>query len=230
MKPRFHEKGNRSLKSSNISVPEGYKAPKRHFVNIRRDAYDHVYGPGGLTMKPDSTPFIDEMYERNADYYMRRVEAAEDAGEFLEGIIEVEIKNARGIRKADSTFTYSYVDGEGSIRRVRRHGVGWNDTTSMEAAAILDVLENTPEIGRFYMNARENGIDAGPRFESNSGTLWTPEIASGSTVREIEEALANLGIEMTLQFGEMDYCAYRLQRIAPLPSASRKSFLKRRRR
>ena len=70
--------------------PEGYRAPRRHYPTIRQDAYEGTIGLKGDYMREGATRA--QMNRAEAEYrdYNDRIEAAENAGEILDGVITVD--------------------------------------------------------------------------------------------------------------------------------------------
>ena len=204
--------------------PEGYRAPRRHYPTIRQDAYEGTIGLKGDYMREGATRA--QMNRAEAEYrdYNDRIEAAENAGEILDGVITVDWRSNYEGDQAKATLSYRYIDADGFTRRAtyessRTGGGGYNK----ESTAIANALNKSPEFSRLLMNAREYGVHTDYGVDRNEGKPYPPEYSWGVGVGSIVGVLRQVGIDMSYMSETRNSRTYVLSRNTPLPSESLRS-------
>ena len=204
--------------------PEGYRAPRRHYPTIRQDAYEGTIGLKGDYMRDGATRA--QMNRAEAEYqnYNDRIEAAENAGEILDGVITVDWRSNYEGDQAKATLSYRYIDADGYTRRAtyessRTGGGGYNK----ESTAIANALNKSPEFSRLLMNAREYGVHTDYGVDRNEGKPYPPEYSWGVGVGSIVGVLRQVGIDMSYMSETRSTRTYVLSRNTPLPSESLRS-------
>ena len=207
----------------------GYRAPKRHYPTVRQDAYDGYMGPSGRYMRDGATRA--EMNEAQRDYneQIGRIEAAEDAGEILDGVLTIEWSQNYEGYQAKATLSYRYIDSDGYTSRAtyesRRTGGGGYDKASTAAAG---ALRKSPEFNRILMYLRENDAEERPGYgvRLNKGEPYGPSFGGGVGMSALIEAMKNIGIDMYESQYTDKLQVYSFHRNTPLPSESIKDTAK----
>ena len=204
--------------------PEGYRAPRHHYPTIRQDAYEGTIGLKGDYMRDGATRA--QMNRAEAEYqdYNDRIEAAENAGEILDGVITVDWRSNYEGDQAKATLSYRYIDADGYTRRAtyesgRTGGGGYNK----ESTAIANALNKSPEFSRLLMNAREYGVHTDYGVDRNEVKPYPPEYSWGVGVGSIVGVLKQVGIDMSYMSETRSSRTYVLSRNTPLPSESVRS-------
>ena len=205
-------------------IPDGYRAPRRQYQNIRQDVVDGNIGLKSGYMADDATGRDQRYHLENYERYTDTIDEAENAGEILNGVITVDWRDNHEGPQAKASLIYFYVDSNGRQRSAeyegRRTGGGGYDKAS---TAISDVLNMSPEFRRLLMYARENGKDFGYGAHGKAGESYPPEFSWGVGVGSLISTLRGLGIDMHEIEGRRNTTVYALSRIDPLPSESVRS-------
>ena len=206
--------------------PEGYRAPRRHYPTIRQDAYDGYLGPSGRYMRDGATRSEMNEAQRDYDEQIGIIDAAEDAGEILDGVLTIDwSRNYEGYQ-AKAYLSYRYIDTDGYQRRAnyesRRTGGGGYDKASTAAAS---VLRQSPEFNRILMYLRENDAEEEPGYgvRLNKGEPYGPSFGGGVGMNALIGAMKSIGIDMYEAQYTDNHQVYTFQRIGPLPSESVRS-------
>ena len=206
--------------------PEGYRAPRRHYPTIRQDAYDGYLGPSGRYMRDGATRAEMNEAQRDYDEQIGIIDAAEDAGEILDGVLTIDwSRNYEGYQ-AKAYLSYRYIDTDGYQRRAnyesRRTGGGGYDKASTAAAS---VLRQSPEFNRILMYLRENDAEEEPDYgvRLNKREPYGPSFGGGVGMNALIGAMKSIGIDMYEAQYTDNHQVYTFQRIGPLPSESVRS-------
>lgn len=174
--------------------PKGYKAPRRHYTDIRNDVYDGTIGPGSLYLREGYTPTEEWLAKKVYDDTIDRVNRAENAGEIIEGTITLKRKSTDDGYQYRGILECRYVDGYGSITSETREG-RWTTGSGPDekSKAIANVISQSPQFDRLLMNVREKGKRIRHGYKGNSGMPFAPRIQDGTGVKEFISMMEDLG-------------------------------------
>lgn len=196
-------------------VPNGYRAPRRNYIDIREGAYEGTRPDRYTQYATDRgrEARSDREYARR----IQRIDEVENAGEIVDATLIVVMN-----RRTDPTFTarlvYHYVDGNGDVQYAE-----YECTDSYEDVAIGRVLSMSPEFQRLgYQYIEENGASAGDAVVYHrpySEPYYDGRVGLGA----IKSSLRRMGFSMESRYYGDRERAWTITRTAPYPSASLRS-------
>ena len=204
-----------------MTVPDGYRAPKRHYVQTRQDVIDGTIGLGSGYMMDGATRSDMRGYETEYEQVTGRINRAENAGEVVSATINVERKNTSNGYQYRANVSVFSIDGNGELRG-RTIGGDWTRGSGYDkkSTAVADTLNRSDDLLRMLIQAQEDGIDLGAGVSVGYGS-YLPEFNQMIGMNAIVSSLEALGFSVEeVDKGRGGETIYHLRRVTPLPSRS----------